>query len=257
MEGALLAMLLTIISGLSTGIGGLLVVSYGKPTFTKLGHMLSFSAGVMTYISFMDLLPGAVEGVGFVTSNLCFFLGMGFFYLIQLLVPEPDIESVVLGGKRNDEKYLKSLGVVTALGISIHNFPEGIAVYLGCLRGLDVGLPLAFAIAAHNIPEGMAVASPIYHATGSKWEAVKWSTLSGACEPVGAIIVGLFFTNSLTDHMVHCMLAAVAGIMVLISVKELVPASLKYIDGGSAAVSNICGMFFVSLGVYLLQDLPF
>jgi zinc transporter, ZIP family len=107
-----------------------------------------------------------------------------------------------------DEKYLLNLGFVTAVGISLHNFPEGIAVYLACIKGLSIGLPLTFAIAAHNIPEGMAVATPIYHATGSKWLAFKYSMLSGACEPVGALVVAFFFNDMLDEHLVHCLLAA-------------------------------------------------
>jgi ZIP family zinc transporter len=96
---------------------------------------------------------------------------------------------------------------LTALSISLHNFPEGIAVYLACLKGLEVGFPIAIAIAAHNIPEGMAVASPIYHSTGSKWQAFKWSLISGICEPVAALIFGTLLTNYITDHMVQLLLA--------------------------------------------------
>ena len=112
-----------------------------------------------------------------------------------------------VGGKQ-DEQYLLSLGFVTALGISLHNFPEGIAVYLACIKGLSIGLPLTFAIAAHNIPEGMAVATPVYHATGSRWQALKYSLLSGACEPLGALLVAFFFSDKLDEHLVHCLLAA-------------------------------------------------
>jgi zinc transporter, ZIP family len=102
---------------------------------------------------------------------------------------------------------LKRVGILTALSISLHNFPEGIAVYLACLKGLEVGFPIAIAIAAHNIPEGMAVASPIYHSTGSKWEALKWSLVSGMCEPIAAFIFGTLLSNYITDDMVQMLLA--------------------------------------------------
>ena len=282
------AMGFTFVAGLSTAIGGLIVIFNGQPTFTKLGHMLSFSTGVMLYLSFMDLMPEAVAHSGYITANLWMFGGMAFFELVSKFVPEPDV-SVLTGidsdhshshsgdsNKKDDDKKKKdskddaatkqskeeaftkrkqllSVGVMTAIGISLHNFPEGIAVYLACLRGMELGLPLTCAIAIHNIPEGMAVASPIYHATGSKWLAFKYSLLSGICEPVGAILVGVLFQSFLTDYYVHCMLAAVAGIMILICFKELIPTTFKYIGPEQAVFSNIFGMIVVMFGVYWLH----
>lgn len=155
--------------------------------------------------------------------------------------------------KANEDRELKRVGLVTALGISIHNFPEGIAVYLACLKGMDVGLPIALAIAAHNIPEGMAVASPIYHSTGSKWEAFKFSMISGICEPLAALVFSMFFSAYMNDEMIQLLLAGVAGIMVLVSLKELLPTALKYISADSAMISNALGMAFIGLSIYYLH----
>ncbi|EFA79971.1 zinc/iron permease [Heterostelium album PN500] len=155
--------------------------------------------------------------------------------------------------KKKKDNYLKNLGVVTAIGISLHNFPEGVAVYLSCLKGISVGMPLMLAIAAHNIPEGMAVAAPIYTATGSKWTAFKYCLYSGLCEPLGAIIFGFFFREYMTPYLVQSMLAAVAGIMLFMVVKELMPATLKYVD--SATISNIIGMFAIFLSIYWLHGM--
>lgn len=152
-----------------------------------------------------------------------------------------------------EERELKRVGLVTALGISIHNFPEGIAVYLACMKGLDVGLPIALAIAAHNIPEGMAVASPIYHSTGSKWEAFKFSMVSGICEPLAALIFSIFFASYMNDEMIQMLLAGVAGIMILVSLKELLPTALKYISADSAMISNALGMAFIGISIYFLH----
>jgi len=145
------------------------------------------------------------------------------------------------------------VGIVTALGISLHNFPEGIAVYLTCLRGLHTGLGLCIAIAAHNIPEGVAVAIPIYSATLSRWQAFKWSALSGLCEPIGALIVATFATSFLTPHIIQASLAAVAGIMVFMCISELIPATLKYIEPKSAVRSHIAGMVFIFITVHFLH----
>jgi len=253
------AMMMCLLSGLSTGVGGLFILFYGKPSATKLGHMLSFSAGVMVYISFMDLLRECVIRIGFFAANIWFFGGMIFFALIVAVVPEP--EFVEKSSKKKDdngkpsEAYLKQLGLITALGISLHNFPEGMAVYISCLKGISMGLPLTVAIAAHNIPEGMAVAAPIYGATGDKWKALWYSILSGLCEPLGAVLFGVVFGSYLSEYIIQCMLAAVAGIMVYMSIRELMPATLKHIKAGPASISFLIGMFFMFLSVYYLHGM--
>eukprot|EP01112_Ceratiomyxa_fruticulosa_P009563 TRINITY_DN2502_c0_g3_i1.p1 TRINITY_DN2502_c0_g3~~TRINITY_DN2502_c0_g3_i1.p1 ORF type:complete len:302 (-),score=33.57 TRINITY_DN2502_c0_g3_i1:110-1015(-) len=247
------------VSGLSTGIGGLFILFYGEPDNRKLGHMLSFSGGVMLYISFMDLLTESIAKLGFMTANLWFFVGMLFFLFIIRFFPEPKISKTdkakTENGKPSHDAYLKHVGIVTAVGISLHNFPEGMAVYVSCLKGIAMGLPLTLAIAAHNIPEGMAVAAPMYAATGSKWLAFMYSFLSGLCEPLGAIIFGIIFGSYLTDYIIQSMLAGVAGIMVFMVVGELMPATFKYIKKGPATVSFIIGMFVIFLSVYYLHGM--
>eukprot|EP01113_Clastostelium_recurvatum_P034922 TRINITY_DN4802_c0_g1_i1.p1 TRINITY_DN4802_c0_g1~~TRINITY_DN4802_c0_g1_i1.p1 ORF type:complete len:314 (-),score=82.61 TRINITY_DN4802_c0_g1_i1:36-977(-) len=263
-ENATTAMIACAISGMSTAIGGLIIVSNGNPSFTKLGHMLSFSSGVMLYISFMDLLAESIAAIGFVSANFWFFMGMLFFVLVVSFFPEPKPDkkekSNSDNGKPNDDgkpsdAHLKHLGLITAVGISLHNFPEGMAVYVSCLKGISMGLPLTLAIAAHNIPEGMAVAAPIYAATKSKWQAFKYSMLSGLCEPAGAIIFGVIFGNYLTEYMIQAMLAGVAGIMVFMVISELMPATLKYIKKGPASISNIIGMFVIFLSIHYLHGM--
>ena len=182
------------------------------------------------------------------------------FLLIVSLVPEPDVtaflnkkgKSSSSSSKKDKDnslqhkKNLLSVGLVTAFGISLHNFPEGIAVYLSCLaRKPVVSLPLTFSVSAHNIPEGMAVAAPIYAATGSKWQAIKYTTLSGVCEPLGAMAVALVLGPLMTEWVVQVLLAAVGGIMVVISFKELIPTTLTYIAPNKACVSFIAGMVVI------------
>lgn len=144
--------------------------------------------------------------------------------------------------------------MLTALGISLHNFPEGVAVYLTALQGTAVGLPLAIAIAAHNIPEGMAVAAPIYHATGSRWQAFKWSLVSGICEPFGALVVGVTFRGLLTVDVVKTALAGVAGIMTFMCFHELLPQAYRHIDASAALRSNVAGMATMAFSVWFLQE---
>ncbi|GAM19689.1 hypothetical protein SAMD00019534_028640, partial [Acytostelium subglobosum LB1] len=309
------ALFMCLISGLSTALGGVFILLMKEPSFKVLGYMLGFSSGVMIYISFLDLLPEAIEEIGFLPANFYFFGGILFFALILQLVPDaegeehaheppkvaskPQKEVIKVGdqdkeevdesdkqedkhdddkkSKKNKKKseksekkevhsdedkkkkakdaYLVKLGIVTAIGISLHNFPEGVAVYLACLKGANVGIPLMLAIAAHNIPEGMAVAAPIYTATGSKWQAFKYCLLSGLCEPAGAIIFGLIFKDYMSPYLVQCMLAAVAGIMIFMAIKELMPATLKYVSVNAATVSNVIGMFVIFLSIYWLHGM--
>jgi len=259
-----LPLFLTSFSGLSTGLGAVVIFLFGSPSPKKLGHLLSFSAGVMLFISFMDLLVSSAEEIGFFTANCAFFSGCLVFLLLVVFIPEPDVTKFIPPKKTkkssgikqssSDQRSLISVGLVTALGISLHNFPEGIAVYLSCLaRGPTVGLPLAIAIAAHNIPEGMAVAAPIYSATGSKSQATKYAFLSGLCEPLGAILVALIMGPLMTPYIVQVLLAMVGGIMTIMSVQELLPTTLKYVNPNEAAVSFLTGMFLIFLTVHGLK----
>lgn len=154
-----------------------------------------------------------------------------------------------------DKKSLLQVGIITAFGISLHNFPEGMAVYLSCLaRGPVVGLPLTLAIAAHNIPEGMAVAAPIYSACGNGWTAFKYAFISGICEPLGALAVFLFLSNYLTQWFIEVLTAGVAGIMVMMSFKELIPTTLNYISADKATTSFMIGMVIISATILFLDQ---
>lgn len=164
-------------------------------------------------------------------------------------------EEAVKSNTEKDKRSLLQVGIITAFGISLHNFPEGMAVYLSCLaRGPMVGLPLTLAIAAHNIPEGMAVAAPIYHACGDGWTAFKYAFLSGICEPVGALAVFLFLGNYLTQWFIEVLTAGVAGIMVMMTVKELIPTTLNYISPDKATLSFMLGMVIISATILFLDQ---
>jgi ZIP family zinc transporter len=251
--------------------GGLIVVYFGNTSQKQLGHLLSFSAGVMIYLSFLDLLPEAVEKLGFIKANLGFFLGILFFCIVDWLLPTGEHSHAVpkssKKGKKGDKtsppkqenppqqkkKDLYRLGVLSALSISLHNFPEGLAVYLASVQGLELGLPIALGIAAHNIPEGMAVASPIYHTSRSRTKALFWCFISGVCEPVAALIFGLFASQYITEEIVFFLLAGVAGIMLVVSLKELFPTALEFLKSEQALFSNVIGMLFMSVSIYFLH----
>ncbi len=250
MEGNIgFALALTTAAGLSTGIGGLIGILVKKPGHRFMGFTLGFSAGVMIHVSFVELLRQSIDSIGFLPAHLAFFVGMAGIFVIDLLVPHDYI-----GQHDHTEKQGKLMrtGVLVALGMAIHNFPEGLATFAGSMMNAKLGISIAAAIAVHNIPEGMAVAAPIYAATGNRKKAFTWSLLSGMSEPVGAALAALVLFPFLTEGMLGVFLAFVAGIMVAISLDELVPAAKSFDTEHAPILGVILGAMVMALSLYLL-----
>lgn len=244
-----IALLLTLIAGGATGIGSIISLLSNKFNKKNLCFYLGLSAGVMIFISFVELLPEAISRVGFLKANLMFFAGMLFIMLLDYLIPHEYI-----GERCRMKKYNKKLmtcGIFTAIGIAIHNFPEGIAIMIGSLEDLSLGVSLAFAVAIHNIPEGIAIATPIYFATKDRGKAFWLSLFSGLTEPLGAIIALVILYPFLSENLLAYSLAFVAGIMVFISFDELLPLSFKDNKGHLSMVGIIIGMMIMSVSLYL------
>lgn len=256
------AFFLTVFAGLSTGIGSLLAL-FTKRTSTKfLSVALGFSAGIMIYVSFVEIfvkseesLVAAVgEGPGVWLNVVAFFCGIGLIALIDFLVPSAENPHEMRGVDEMESKNRKLLrmGVFTAFAIAIHNFPEGLATFLATLKDPSLGVPIAVAIAIHNIPEGIAVSVPIYHATGSRKKAFVLSFLSGVAEPVGALL-GFALLNVLFNDMAFgIVFAGVAGIMVYISLDELLPSAEKYGEHHLSIAGLIGGMGLMAVSLLLL-----
>lgn len=254
------ALVLTLIAGMSTGIGSLMAF-FAKRTNTKfLSLSLGLSAGVMVYVSFMELMPDAVESMCAIFDRrpamfytlLAFFGGMGLIALIDFLVPADENPHEFHDiGREATSGRLRRTGAMLAFTIGIHNFPEGIATFVSALEGLDIALPIVVAIAIHNIPEGIAVSVPIYHSTGSRKKALLYSTLSGVAEPVGALFALAFLMPIWTPVVNAVCMAAVAGIMVFISFDELLPGAEEYGHHHFAIWGVIIGMAVMGFGLML------
>ena len=256
-----LAFVLTLIAGLSTGIGSLIAL-LAKNTNTKfLCASLGFSAGIMIYVSFMEMLPEAKHMLESIYSEkeatlyliLSFFGGIAFINLIDFLIPESinphEIHDTNDHG--STKKSLHRTGIIVALTIAIHNFPEGIATFMSGLNSLDIALPITFAIAIHNIPEGIAVAVPIYHATGSRKKAFWYSFSSGLAEPIGALVAYFFLIQYWSPLLNAIVLGVVAGIMVFISIDELLPTAEKYGKHHISIMGLIAGMLVMAFSLYI------
>ncbi|MDD4148441.1 MAG: zinc transporter ZupT [Bacteroidales bacterium] len=262
-ENFWLAFGLTLFAGLSTGIGSLIAFFASKTNTKLLSFSLGLSGGVMMYISFVEMLPDAVEkltetyaGYGPWYAITAFFGGMLISLLIDRLVPEKDnphemrfVESM---SKEIDKNNLHRMGVFTALAIAIHNFPEGIATFVAAYSDLELGIPIALAVAIHNIPEGIAVAVPIYFATGNRRKAMRLSFLSGLAEPLGALLAFAFIMPFLNDAVLGIIFAVVAGIMVFISFDELLPGAQKYGNHHIPTYGVVIGMAIMAFSLLLL-----
>jgi len=253
MEGDVLtALLLTAGAGLATTIGSVLGLAVRKPGPRFMGFTLGFSAGVMILVSFVELFQGSIESIGFFSASVGFFLGMTGILLVDVLVPHEYIAEHAASAKPSSG-HLRRTGLLVALGIGIHNFPEGMATFAGSLKDINLGIAIAVAIAIHNIPEGLAVAAPIYAATGSRRKAFLWSFLSGVSEPVGAALAAIVLLPFLTPAVLGWILAAVAGLMVAIAIDELMPAAKAYGSEHTPIVGVIAGMAVMAASLWLLQ----
>ncbi|EAK0372318.1 zinc transporter ZupT [Campylobacter jejuni] len=285
-EQIFIAMLLTLFAGFSTAIGSIIAFFSRKDDLRVLSLGLGFSAGVMIYISFMEILPTALKDFkNYYNSHwaellglACFFGGILISLLIDKLIPEDvnphepkeDLSELKIcplpqkgqnppkfhpGEKLHqiNTKALKHTGIFTALAIAIHNFPEGFATFISSLDNLTLGIAIAIAVAIHNIPEGLAVSLPIYHATGDKKKAFIYSALSGFAEPLGAFVGALILLPFIGDLTLAISFAVIAGIMVFISLDELLPAAKTYDKAHDSLYGLIAGMAIMALSLNLLE----
>lgn len=259
------AFLLTLFAGLATGIGSALAF-FTKSTNTRfLSVSLGFSAGVMIYVSMIEIFQKAKDALiavydvklGTIYTVIAFFGGIAFIAIIDQLIPSGEnphevrkIEQMKDNNSKNNRKLYR-MGVFTALAIAIHNFPEGLATFAAGLTDPTIAIPIAVAIAIHNIPEGIAVSVPISYATGNKRKAFILSFLSGLAEPVGALI-GYFILSSFFNETIFGVLfGAVSGIMVFISLDELLPTAREYGEHHLAIFGLIGGMVIMAISLLL------
>jgi len=266
-NNVLLAFGLTIFAGLSTGIGSLFTFFYRKTNTKLLSVALGFSAGVMIYISFVEILQEARVDlvrelgakVGPWAAAAAFFAGIFIIALIDKLIPsfENPHESKLIeamGQCHGDKKKVRLLrtGLLSTIAITVHNFPEGIATFASTIQSPSLGVVIAIAVAIHNIPEGITVSVPIFCATGNRKKAFIYSFLSGLSEPLGALIGYLILLPFLNDTIFGILFAAVAGIMVFISLDELLPTAREYGEHHHSIYGLIAGMAVMEVSLRFL-----
>jgi zinc transporter, ZIP family len=286
-ENVPFAFLLTLLAGLATVVGAAIALFVRVDSRRPLAIGLAFSAGVMLYVSFTEILGKAHETIArqhaetsaaWLTA-FAFFGGIVVIGLIDRLLPdstnphEPRAESeiddlqgipthshlprsgpdAVPAARDAAKRALLRMGLFTALAIGLHNFPEGLATFVAALDNPRVGVAIAIAIALHNIPEGLSVAVPIFYATGSRKRAFWLASLSGLAEPVGAAIGYFVLAPYLNPTVMGVLFAAVAGIMVFISLDELFPTARAYSKGHEAVYGMVAGMAVMALSLLLMK----
>ena len=261
-ELTLHAFLLTLIAGLSTGIGSCIALLARRTNRKFLSISLGFSAGVMVYVSMVEILSSAQstlagaagERAGGWLTAAGFFGGILLIALIDRLVPSEENPHEVRRVERENTPPAKlmRMGALTAMAIALHNFPEGLATFVSALQEPGVAIPLVAAIAIHNIPEGIAVSVPIYQATGSRLKAFRYSFLSGLAEPAGALIGWLILMPVMNDVVFGLIFASVAGIMVFISFDELLPAAREYGEHHLSIYGLIAGMAVMAVSLLVM-----
>lgn len=265
-ENILFAFGLTLLAGLATGLGSA-IAFFARTTNTKfLSIALGFSGGVMIYVSLVEIFMKAKETLiaemGLTTGSwvtvISFFAGIFLIAIIDRLVPEIEnphelrkIEDVFQPPDGIKKRKLMRLGVMSAMAIGIHNFPEGLATFIAAINDPGLGIAIAVAIALHNIPEGIAVSVPIYYATCNKRKAFRLSFLSGLAEPAGALVGYLVLLPFFSKTLLGILFASVAGIMVYISIDELLPAAREYGQAHLALYGIIGGMIVMAVSLLL------
>ncbi len=265
LNNILTAFMFTAIAGLSTGIGSLIALISRKTNTKFLSISLGFSAGVMIYISMIEIFPSAVAQLTVgstprlanIKAVAAFFIGMLLIAIIDKVIPEKDNPHDVKNPDTYEEETrngkLMRTGIKTALALAIHNLPEGLATFLTALNNPRLAIPIVIAIAIHNIPEGISVSVPIYHATGSRRRAFYYSFASGLAEPIGALFGYLILMPFITPALQGMVNAAVAGIMVFISIDELLPSAREYGEHHLSVYGFVFGMMLMAVSLIMFM----
>lgn len=262
-SNVLIALGVTTAAGLATALGSLLVLTSKGPSPRLLAFGLAFAGGAMVYVSLSEILNKSIasfgvtygERLGFSYGTLAFLVGVIAIALVDRLIPNPHdtLKTNDPAFSEHSRAHVRRVGLLTALAITAHNFPEGLATFFAMLEDPGVGLPLAFAIAIHNIPEGISIAVPVYFATNNKRYAFLAALLSGLAEPIGAVVGYVLLAPILSETVFGTVFGIIAGVMVYLAIDELLPAAKRYAKGHETVYGLVSGMAALALSLVLFK----
>lgn len=249
---ALQALMLAFLAGMSTLLGAV-VVLFSKRSVKLITVSLGFAAGIMIAVSLLELFPLSLDAFvpvygkigGTLFAVLFLLIGMVLSVLLDKILPEPKLS--VDEVKTGEQSHLFRTGLYAMLALGLHNIPEGMATFIAGCEDTALGITITLAIAFHNIPEGIAVAMPVWYSTANRWKAVWYTAVSGAAEPIGALLACLLLRPFLTDALLGALFSLVAGIMVYIAIEELLPSSRKYGYDDWALIATMIGVSLMPL----------
>lgn len=238
-----MAFIITSLAGLSTLLGSIFTFYKFKNKYKILNIALSFASGVMITVSMLDLIP---EGYNLLKSSNIALLWLLISINIGIIIS-------IFVDKKISGNDLYRIGLISMIGIIIHNIPEGIITYIMCTHNIRLGIPLAIAIALHNIPEGITISLPIYYGGKGRGVAILYTLISGLSEVFGAVIAMIFFKNIINNYVMGSLLGIIAGIMLYISIYELIPQAIKYKNKKVSIISFIIGVIIMYLSIILTK----
>ncbi len=244
-------LLVSTIAGLSTVLGAFIVFLKVKEENRAkfITFCLSFSLMIMIGISITDLIPNSLSVL--LKENLKKGIVLAVLAIVTGIVGIKLLINKIEKAKTNCNS-LYTLGILNMIALMLHNFPEGVATFLSSMQDMNMGIHLGLAIMLHNIPEGISIAVPIYYSTKSKKEALKKTFLSGFAEPLGAILAFVLFKNYITDSLISIVLLFVAGIMITISIEEILPETLKYKENSYIIKGFLAGIILIVINHFFL-----
>ncbi|MGL4491095.1 MAG: zinc transporter ZupT [Rhizobiaceae bacterium] len=256
----LVAFAVCVFASLSTVVGAAFLLRADKADPRALAFGLAFAGGAMVYISLGEIFQKSytaflevyADKQAYTYATYAFFAGVFLLAIVDRLIPNPHNASGT-EAKKADPDYVKRVGVMAAIAITVHNLPEGLATFFATLDDPVVGMPLAFAIAVHNIPEGVSIAIPIYYATGSKSKALAATIISALAEPLGAILGYLVLAPFLSPTVFAVVFGMIAGAMVFLALDELLPAAKRYAKGHETVYGMVSGMAVLAASLVLFR----
>ncbi len=243
------ALLVSLVAGMSTLLGGLIIFFHIKDSHINkfITFCLSFSIAIMIGISITDLIPTSLFDILLsIPTPLSYIVILSSFGLGVLLI------FIISKLMNNNSNSLYKLGILSMVALIIHNFPEGIATFMGSIEDVSLGLKLGIAIMFHNIPEGISIAVPIYYATKSKKKALIPTLISGLAEPLGALLAFIFLKNYINNLMISIILLLVAGIMITLAIEEMLPKSISYKENKYIYVGLILGIIIILINHFFI-----
>ncbi len=249
-SSTLYAFLLSFLAGISTLIGALIIFLDKRKNNKIVTISLSFAAGVMICVSLTDLLPNSFN---MILKNTNFFpkLILTLIFVVIGIIISMLIDKYLPSEYENkDNKSLYKIGIISMVAIVLHNIPEGIATFITSSNNITLGITLSLAIALHNIPEGISIAVPIYHSTNNKLKAIMYAFISGMSEVIGSVLAYLFLAPFINEHIMAALYAIIAGVMIHISVYELIPGAYK-----ESTLKGVLKYFIIGMAVMIISHM--